>query len=105
MPDIRARNYGRRQHAERTAINAPLQGSAADIIKIAMIEVDRWLSDTSPKSKMILQLHDELVLEVEESEHEFVLENVRSIMENATDLRVPLVADSGVGMDWAQAHD
>ncbi|MDE0308986.1 MAG: DNA polymerase I [Acidiferrobacterales bacterium] len=105
LADINSKQYGRRQHAERTAINAPLQGTAADIIKLAMIEVDRWLADNAPSSRMIMQVHDELVLEVAESEQQSVCENVKSLMENATQLLVPLVADAGIGMNWAQAHE
>ena len=105
VPDINTRHYGRRQHAERTAINAPLQGTAADIIKLAMIEVDRWLEQNASSSRMIMQVHDELVLEIPESEQQFVCENVKSIMENATKLHVPLIADAGVGLNWAQAHE
>ncbi len=105
LADINSKQFGRRQHAERTAINAPLQGTAADIIKLAMIEVDRWLLDNAPTSRMIMQVHDELVLEVAESEKQMVCENVKSIMEGTTELRVPLVADAGIGMNWAQAHE
>ena len=105
LADINSKQFGRRQHAERTAINAPLQGTAADIIKLSMIEVDRWLLDNAPTSRMIMQVHDELVLEVAESEKQMVCENVKSIMEGTTELRVPLVADAGIGMNWAQAHE
>jgi len=105
LADINSKQFGRRQHAERTAINAPLQGTAADIIKLAMIEVDRWLLDNAPSSRMIMQVHDELVLEVAESEKTTVCENVKSLMEDTTELLVPLVADAGIGMNWAQAHE
>ena len=104
LADINAKHYGRRQHAERTAINAPLQGSAADIIKLAMIEVDRWITTSECRCRMIMQVHDELVLEVPESEQNLAVENVKAIMENATELRVPLVADVGIGTNWASAH-
>ena len=105
LPDISSRNYGRRQHAERAAINAPLQGSAADIMKLAMIEVDRWLAESGCQCKMIMQVHDELVLECAESEQDEVISNVKRIMENATNLQVPLIADAGVGVNWASAHE
>ena len=70
-----------------------------------MIEVDRWLFDNAPSSRMIMQVHDELVLEVAESEKTTVCENVKSLMEDTTELLVPLVADAGIGMNWAQAHE
>ena len=105
LADINSKQFGRRQHAERTAINAPLQGTAADIIKLAMLEVDRWLVQHSTSSRMIMQVHDELVLEVPESEEQNVHQNVKSIMENATELLVPLVADAGIGYNWSQAHE
>ena len=105
LPDIKASHYGRRQHSERAAINAPLQGSAADIMKLAMIEVDRWLADSGVSARMILQVHDELVLEAPLDETDTVLDNVKTIMENAAKLAVPLDADAAVGANWAEAHD
>ncbi len=105
LPDISSRHYGQRQHAERAAINAPLQGSAADIMKLAMIEVDRWLVESGCQCKMIMQVHDELVLECAESEQDEVISNVKRIMENTTKLQVPLIADAGVGLNWALAHE
>ena len=105
LADINARHFGRRQHAERTAINAPLQGSAADVIKMAMIEVDDWISRTGSDARIIMQVHDELVLEVLESEQDKVLQNVKEMMENVAQLRVPLLVDSGVGPNWSHAHD
>ena len=105
LPDIKASHYGRRQHSERAAINAPLQGSAADIMKLAMIEVDRWLADSNVSARMILQVHDELVIEAPLDETDTVLDNVKSIMENAAKLEVPLDADAAVGANWAEAHD
>ena len=104
VPDINARHYGRRQHAERTAINAPLQGSAADIIKIAMINVDRWIRYSGSSTKIIMQVHDELVLEVPESELEATVTEVSRIMESATELRIPLIVESGFAKNWAEAH-
>ena len=105
LNDINSKQFNRRQHAERTAINAPLQGTAADIIKLAMIEVDAWLAANAPSSRMIMQVHDELVLEVPESEERHVCQNVKSIMERASELLVPLVADAGSGLNWSQAHE
>lgn len=104
LPDINARNAIRRQAAERTAINAPMQGTAADIIKIAMISVDHWLNDHALKSRVIMQVHDELVLEVPESEVDCIAEGLKSRMESAAQLRVPLLVEVGVGDNWNQAH-
>ena len=104
LPEINSRNGMRRQAAERTAINAPMQGTAADIIKLAMIEVDRWLQAEQLSSRMIMQVHDELVLEVPELELQQVIEGVTSRMESAASLQVPLVVDVGIGDNWDQAH-
>ncbi len=104
LPDIQSNHRGQRQHAERAAINAPLQGSAADIMKLAMIEVDAWLKSSGGGALMILQVHDELILEVPLAETERVLENVKALMENAASLQVPLVADAATGANWALAH-
>jgi DNA polymerase-1 len=104
LPEINDRNAMRRQAAERTAINAPLQGSAADLIKKAMIEVDQWLSREQLASKMIMQVHDELVLEVPQAEVEQVSAGLRAIMEGAAALKVPLIVDIGVGGSWDEAH-
>ncbi|MBT7375065.1 MAG: DNA polymerase I, partial [Porticoccaceae bacterium] len=104
LPEINSRNGMRRQAAERTAINAPMQGTAADIIKLAMIHVDDWLQQSGLQSRMILQVHDELVLEVPESELELVKQGLNERMENAASLRVPLVVDVGVGDNWDEAH-
>ena len=103
IPDIRAGNSQRRQYAERTAINAPMQGSAADIIKRAMIEVDRELVQ-GDGIRMIMQVHDELVFEVPEARAAEVGRRVQAIMESAADLRVPLVVDVGTGPNWDEAH-
>ena len=105
LADINSKQFGRRQHAERTAINAPLQGTAADIIKLAMIEVDQWIQQSASSARMIMQVHDELVLEVPEAEEQSVCEKVKSIMESAAELHVPLVADAGRGLNWASAHE
>jgi DNA polymerase-1 len=104
LPEINSRNAARRQYAERSAINAPMQGTAADIIKRAMIDVDAWLSATAAGGRLIMQVHDELVLEVAHSQVERVAERVVSIMESAADLTVPLKVDHGVGDNWDEAH-
>ena len=104
LPEIHSRNYNRRQYAERTAINAPMQGSAADLIKLAMIEVDRWLRKEAPDTLMILQVHDELVLEVPEADLETAEHKIVELMVSVADLRVPLEVDTGSGNNWKQAH-
>ena len=105
LPEINSNHYGRRQHNERAAINAPLQGSAADIMKLAMIEVDKWLAQSDSGARMLLQVHDELVLEAPSENAPQVLENVKSLMESAAQLQVPLIADAATGANWAVAHD
>ncbi len=104
LPEINARNGMRRQAAERTAINAPMQGTAADIIKIAMIDVDRWLLDENVDAKIIMQVHDELVLEVAEPEIKTVSGKLCSLMSEACELKVPLVVEAGIGANWDEAH-
>jgi len=104
LPNINARNGMLRQHAERTAINAPMQGTAADIIKIAMIAVSDWLRYRETKTKMIMQVHDELVFEVAEDELESVNKIIVERMVSATELAVPLVVDTDVGINWDEAH-
>ena len=104
LPEINSSNGMRRQAAERTAINAPMQGTAADIIKLAMIDVHRWLSDEGLKSKMIMQVHDELVLEVPKIEEEIISEGLISRMTGVTDLKIPLLVDLGSGKNWDEAH-
>lgn len=104
LPEINSSNGMRRQAAERTAINAPMQGTAADIIKLAMIDVDNWLSDEKLQSQMIMQVHDELVLEVPENELDKVIAGLRSRMAGAVELDVPLLVDVGVGDNWDEAH-
>ncbi|MFY9333136.1 MAG: DNA polymerase I [Porticoccaceae bacterium] len=104
LPEINARNGMRRQAAERTAINAPMQGTAADIIKRAMVSVDDWLRQGTLKSRMIMQVHDELVLEVPESELQLIQPGLIQRMESAAELLVPLVVDVGVGDNWDEAH-
>jgi DNA polymerase-1 len=104
LPDIRAKNGSVRQAAERTAINAPMQGTAADIIKRAMITVHAWLNTANINARMIMQVHDELVFEVAEADVETLRENVTRLMSAAADLQVPLVVDTGVGDNWDEAH-
>jgi len=104
LPDITASNFQRRQGAERAAINAPMQGSAADIIKLAMIDVDGWLMESGIDAKMIMQVHDELVLEVREDLVPKVMAIVDEKMSSAAELDVPLVVESGMGDNWEVAH-
>jgi DNA polymerase-1 len=104
LPDIAARNQGLRSGAERAAINAPMQGTAADIIKRAMVTVDAWLRPYGERALMIMQVHDELVFEVDAGFVEELREGVLARMQGAADLRVPLVVDFGVGDDWDRAH-
>ena len=104
LPEINSRNGMRRQAAERTAINAPMQGTAADIIKLAMISVDDWLQNSDLRSVMIMQVHDELVLEVPEDELQVVSEGLMQRMQSAASLKVPLLVDVGVGDNWDEAH-
>ena len=104
LPDINARNAQLRNYAERTAINAPMQGTAADIIKRAMIRVDQRLQEEEQNARIIMQVHDELVLEVPAGEGEAVGELVRECMIAAAELSVPLEVDIGIGNSWEEAH-
>jgi DNA polymerase-1 len=104
LPEINARNQQRRQYAERTAINAPMQGTAADIIKRAMITVQDWLLSSGPGARMIMQVHDELVFEVAKDAVDVVRDKVVALMEDAADLDVALKVDAGVGKNWDEAH-
>jgi DNA polymerase-1 len=104
LPEINSRNAARRQYAERTAINAPMQGTAADIIKRAMIAVDRWLYLENPDAKMIMQVHDELVFEIAQDQVDDCAAKIRSIMCAAVELEVPLIVDIGIGNNWDEAH-
>ena len=104
LPDIDSRNYQRRQYAERSAINAPMQGTAADIIKKAMIDLEQRLVNQSIDAKIIMQVHDELVLEVQDNSVDVVSELVKEAMGKAADLDVSLKVDLGVGENWDQAH-
>ena len=104
LPDIRSSNVGRRQGAERAAINAPMQGTAADLIKLAMIAVQGWLDRESLQSRLILQVHDELVLEVPDNELAVVKASLSPLMAGVAKLAVPLLAEVGVGPNWDEAH-
>ncbi|MBW3114982.1 DNA polymerase I [Providencia rettgeri] len=104
LADIKSSNGMRRKAAEREAINAPMQGTAADIIKKAMIAVDNWLQTEKPHADMLMQVHDELVFEVKESELERVQAQVQSLMEQSMKLDVPLKVDVGIGDNWDEAH-
>ena len=104
LPDIKASNHNVRQYAERTAINAPMQGTAADIIKRAMIAVDQWLGFDNEDVKMVMQVHDELVFEVAESKLVSAQETICQLMQSVAQLKVPLVVDAGHGKNWALAH-
>lgn len=104
LPDINAKNPALRKGAERTAINAPMQGTAADIIKKAMVAVDNWLTASGLDAKVILQVHDELVLEVREDLVEQVRDEIRQHMSHAATLDVPLLVEVGVGDNWDEAH-
>jgi len=104
LPDISSSNHARRQGAERAAINAPMQGTAADLIKLAMLAIDSWLTEQALETRMIMQVHDELVLEVPDSELKDVPETIASLMSGVAQLRVPLRVDVGSGANWAVAH-
>ena len=105
VPDINHSNGMKRAYAERTAINAPLQGSAADIIKLAMIQLHPLLQQITPKARMILQVHDELIVECPHAYAEQVAQTMRDAMQSAVSLRVPLDVDIGMGKDWFSAHE
>jgi DNA polymerase-1 len=104
LPEIRAAQAGRRQGAERAAINAPMQGTAADLIKLAMIEVQRWIDREQLKSRLIMQVHDELILEVPDDELSRVRIELPPHMTQVTKLRIPLAVEVGVGANWDEAH-
>ncbi|RAW03285.1 DNA polymerase I [Pseudochryseolinea flava] len=104
LRDINSRNITTRGFAERNAINAPIQGSAADIIKIAMINIHRWLNKENLKSKMIMQVHDELVFDVHKDEVDVVKENVAFLMKHAVNLEVPMEVEVGIATNWLDAH-
>ncbi|MBL3654707.1 DNA polymerase I [Fulvivirga sediminis] len=104
LRDINSKNATMRGYAERNAINAPIQGSAADIIKIAMVKIHQWLKDEGLKTKMIMQVHDELVFDVPKDELEVVRTKVIELMTSAVDLEVPMEVEAGVGDNWLKAH-
>ncbi|MBS1557583.1 MAG: DNA polymerase I [Bacteroidetes bacterium] len=104
LRDINSRNMATRQFAERNAINAPIQGSAADIIKVAMINIYRWLQKEKLKTKMILQVHDELVFDLHQAEQEIVKPKVIELMKTAVILDVPMEVEVGIGKNWLEAH-
>jgi DNA polymerase-1 len=104
LPEIRSRNAALRQYAERSAINAPMQGTAADIIKRAMIEVDAWVERSGTPARLIMQVHDELVLEVADEAIDTTVREVREQMSRAAELSIPLKVDVGIGLCWDEAH-
>jgi DNA polymerase-1 len=104
LPEINDRNGQRRQYAERSAINAPMQGTAADIIKKAMLKVQNWLDEEHVDARIIMQVHDELVLETREDCVDKVKLQLENLMSQAATLKVPLRVDVGVGDNWDQAH-
>jgi DNA polymerase-1 len=104
LPEINSPNGPRRQGAERAAINAPMQGTAADLIKLSMIAVQNWLEAEGLQSKMVMQVHDELVLEVPEAELSYIQQKLPELMGGVGKLRVPLTAEVGVGKNWDEAH-
>jgi len=104
IPDINSKNGQRRQYAERSAINAPMQGTAADIIKKAMIDVDKWITESGADVKMLLQVHDELVFEIHQNVVESSVQAIKAAMENAVQLHVPLLVEADWGKNWDEAH-
>ena len=104
LNEINAANGLRRQAAERAAINAPLQGSAADIIKKAMLDIDELISNEMPNVKMIMQVHDELVFECPKENAESVMEKMKATMEQTVELKIPLIAEAAIGSNWNEAH-
>lgn len=104
LPEIKSRNAARRQYAERTAINAPMQGTAADIIKIAMLNTNKWMVENNSNNSIIMQVHDELVFEVLEKDIDNFSNTIKEIMSSAATLDVPLIVDIGVGNNWDEAH-
>ncbi|EEF27672.1 DNA polymerase I, putative, partial [Ricinus communis] len=104
VPEINSANVQRRNGAERAAINAPMQGTAADLIKLAMIAVDQWLTAEKLQTKLIMQVHDELVLEVPDAELALIQEHLPRLMQSVATLDVPLLAEVGSGNNWESAH-
>ena len=105
LPNILSRNAAQRQYAERTAINAPLQGTAADLIKLAMIDLGGWIAREAPELRMILQVHDELVFEGPQERLPDLAPRIADRMCRVAQLAVPLVADWGIGANWDEAHN
>ena len=104
LPEIKSSNQARRQGAERAAINAPMQGTAADLIKLAMIAVDQWLATEKLATRLIMQVHDELVLEVPLAERDIVKQQLPALMNGVAKLAVPLLVELGEGPNWDKAH-
>ena len=104
LRNINSGNFTMRGFDERNAINAPIQGSAADLIKVAMINIHKWMKSEKLKSKMLMQVHDELVFEVHHSEIEVVKQNVKEMMMNAIKMDVPMDVGMGLGRNWLEAH-
>ena len=104
LRDINSKNAVVRGFAERNAINAPIQGSAADMIKIAMIQIQKWLNESDLQTKMILQVHDELLFDVPKNEMDVVKAKVKELMEGAMNLNVPILVETGFGDNWLEAH-
>ena len=104
LPEINSPNGPRRGGAERAAINAPMQGTAADLIKLSMVKVQQVLDAQHKGTRMIMQVHDELVFEVPQSEVEWVKQDIPRLMAGVASLKVPLLAEVGVGLNWDQAH-
>lgn len=105
LPDIKASNGARRKGAERAAINAPMQGTAADVIKLAMIKVDDWIQkEAADDVSMMMQVHDELVFEIKEASLEAHCKQIVALMEQAATLSVPLLVEAGIGENWDEAH-
>ena len=104
LPEINSPNGPRRAGAERAAINAPMQGTAADLIKMSMVAVQKAIDEQQRQTKVIMQVHDELVFEVPESEVEWVRTEVPRLMAEVAQLKVPLLAEVGVGLNWDEAH-
>lgn len=101
---IKAKNFVERAAAERAAINAPMQGSAADIMKIAMIDIDHWIQNCNFKIAMIMQVHDELVFEVDAKYSQIAVKEIKARMEGAAKLDIPAIVSVGVGNNWEEAH-
>jgi DNA polymerase-1 len=104
LRDINSRNITTRGFAERNAINAPIQGSAADIIKIAMINIQAWMEKERLRSRMIMQVHDELVFDVHKEEVDIMKQSVVHLMKTAVSLEVPMEVEAGIGANWLEAH-